>query len=494
MDSAYDVPDSTDWLNTPLALLSHLESALHCQICKEFYDTPMITSCSHTFCSRCIRTSLSADGRCPACRASDQASKLRNNWQLQEVVSTFLAARPEALKIARKERDEANNDKKPAKRKRAVLDSDDIVEAEGGGGRTTRSKSRRTVASQSSQQELIEVDDSDEDGSFEPEKPKDDGLIECPLGCGKRMKIEAVEPHLDRCEDEKEAERKAKSRKAIGGLNSSRASQRNTPRPRDRISELNYSLLKETAMRKKMDELGLPSFGSKQLMVRRHTEWVNLWNANCDSSNSRTKRELLHDLDTWERTQGGRAPTTNQGYGIMRKDFDGNSWANKNKDDFSRLIADARRKKTTAPPKSEPEQQGEKTAPKPDQEKSDEPDHSTVSSCPALEQQATQVQPSDNQNPPSQSNGLSPYSMDTSEYFKHINGLSAAQQEQTPPAIGNDTLVPPAPIGMPRKESHDYHVNQHEGSEPCELPSHLATSSVRKVPMFSLPQESSTDQ
>jgi E3 ubiquitin-protein ligase RAD18 len=138
MDSAYDVPDSTDWLNTPLAAIAHLESALHCQICKEFYDTPMITSCSHTFCSRCIRTSLSADGRCPACRASDQASKLRNNWQLQEVVSTFLAARPQAIKIAREERDEANNEvKKPGKRKRAILDSDDIIEADNS-GRTTR--------------------------------------------------------------------------------------------------------------------------------------------------------------------------------------------------------------------------------------------------------------------------------------------------------------------------------------------------------------------
>jgi len=493
MDSAYDVPDSTDWLNTPLALLSHLESALHCQICKEFYDTPMITSCSHTFCSRCIRTSLSADGRCPACRASDQASKLRNNWQLQEVVSTFLAARPEALKIARQERDEANKEKKPAKRKRAVLDSDDIAEAEGG-GRTTRSKSRRTVASQSSQQELIEVDDSDDDGSFEPEKPKDDGLIECPLGCGKRMKIEAVEPHLDRCEDEKEAEKKAKARKATGGLNSSRASQRNTPRPQDRISELNYSLLKETAMRKKMDELGLPSFGSKQLMVRRHTEWVNLWNANCDSSNARTKRELLHDLDTWERTQGGRAPTTNQGYGIMRKDFDGNSWANKNKDDFSRLIADARRKKTTAPPKPEADQQGEKPAPTPDLEKGEETDHSTVPSAPVPDQQAAQVQPNINQEPPPQLNGQSPYTMSTSEYFRHNIELNSAQQERTPPATGQDTPVPPAPTGIVRKESHDYHVNQHEGSEPCELPSHLATSSVRKVPMFSLPQESSRDQ
>jgi E3 ubiquitin-protein ligase RAD18 len=403
-----------------------------------------------------------------------------------------LAARPQALKIAREERDEANKDKKPAKRKRAVQDSDDIAEAEGG-GRTTRSKSRRTVASQSSQQELIEVDDSDEDGSFEPEKPKDDGLIECPLGCGKRMKIEAVEPHLDRCEDEKEAERKAKSRTPTVGVHSSRASQRNTPRPQDRISELNYSLLKETAMRKKMDELGLPSFGGKQLMVRRHTEWVNLWNANCDSSNSRTKRELLHDLDTWERTQGGRAPTTNQGYGIMRKDFDGNSWANKNKVDFKRLIADARRKKTTTPPNPEPDQQGRKPAPTSDREEGEEPDHSKGSAAPAPDQEAAQVQPKVNQERPPYINGLSPQPLESSRHFTNNTEPNPVQQERTPPANDYENLVPSESIGLTREESHDYHVNHNEGTAPCELPSHVATSSVRKVPMFSLPQESSTD-
>jgi E3 ubiquitin-protein ligase RAD18 len=490
MDSAYDVPDSTDWLNTPLALLSHLESALHCQICKEFYDTPMITSCSHTFCSRCIRTSLSADGRCPACRASDQASKLRNNWQLQEVVSTFLAARPQAIKIAREERDEANNKaKKSAKRKRAILDSDDLVEVEEG-GRTTRSKSRRTVASQSSQQEAIEVEDSDEDGSFEPEKPQDDGLVACPLGCGKRMKIEAVEPHLDRCEEEKEAEkRKAKSRTPIGGLSSSRSSQRNTPRPQDRISELNYSLLKDTAMRKKMDELGLPSFGGKQLMVRRHTEWVNIWNANCDSSNARTKKELLHDLDTWERTQGGRAPAPNQSYGIMRKDFDGDGWANKNKVDFSRLIADARRKKAAAPATPEVEKEGEQSS-SITNGKTEEPTHGIPSCALDMIEQVAQAQPMETL---SHTNGSTPASAEAPEHRNEHPELDATRQQRTPPAAGDDHPRPPGQNGIVRKESQDYHLNRQEGKEPCELASHLVVSSSRQVPMFSLPHEASRD-
>lgn len=492
MDSAYDVPDSTDWLNTPLAALADLESALHCQICKEFYDTPMITSCSHTFCSRCIRTSLSSDGRCPACRASDQASKLRNNWQLQEVVSTFLVARPQAIKIAREQRDLADNAKKPVKRKRAVLDSDDIAEAVTG-GRTTRSKSRRTVESQSSQQEAIEVDDSDEDESFEPEKPQDNGLVECPLGCGKRMKIEAVEPHLDRCEDEKEAEKRAKSRTPVGGLRSSKPSPRNTPRPQDRISELNYSLLKETAMRKKMDELGLPNFGNKQLMVRRHTEWVNLWNANCDSSNARSKRELLHDLDIWERTQGGRAPTTNQGYGIMRKDFDGNGWANKNKDDFSRLIADARRKKTTASATSE-SKEGEQSPSISKNEANGGVNEGAIASASAPDDVA-HVQSTQNCITPPGAHELDVQTdAEVRDHNDHHTKLDGNQEQRTPPSTADAQHLPSSQSGNGRMQSHDYHLNQEqETKEPCELPSHLTTSQVRKVPMFALPHESSRD-
>jgi E3 ubiquitin-protein ligase RAD18 len=493
MDSAFDVPDSTDWLNTPLAAVADVESALHCQICKEFFDTPMITSCSHTFCSRCIRTSLSADGRCPACRASDQASKLRNNWQLQEVVSTFLVARPQAIKIAREERDKADDTKKSTKRKRAILESDEAAAVEKE-GRTTRSKSRRTVASQGSQQaDAIEVDDSDEDASFEPDEPKDDGLIECPLGCGKRMKIESVEPHLDRCEDEKAAAERAKSHTPVAGLNGSRTS-RNTPRipprPQDRISELNYSLLKEGPMRKKMDELGIPGFGNKQLMVKRHTEWVNLWNANCDSSNPRSKRELLQDLDTWERTQGGRAPVTNQGYGIMRKDFDGDGWANKNKVDFARLIADAKRKKATtaAAPESD-KKEGDVGPRAPESEQGGmTPDAVSSSQAPgnAIDNGQAAVTPE----LPIHSNGLQPHPADMPDSRNGPNPPNAVTQCSDPPPVAPQNI---ATSDQPHNESRDYHLNKQDGKEPCELPSHLANSSVRKVPMFSVPKEYSRD-
>ncbi|KAK6436236.1 E3 ubiquitin-protein ligase rad18 [Oleoguttula sp. CCFEE 5521] len=333
------IPDSTDWLNTPLSALADVENALHCQICKEFYDTPMITSCHHTFCSKCIRTSLSADGRCPACRASDQASKLRNNWAIQEVVTTFIAARPATLKVARDEREAASGTRR-GKRKRTVLDSDDVAEV-AEEGRTTRRKSRRLAASQTSQPDTVTVDDSDEDETFAPVEPPDDGLVECPLGCGKRMKIDAVEPHLDRCEDEQQEERRAKLRPPF------RLAPRTAPKAQERISEPNYSMLNDLAMRRKLKDAGLSNTGVKQLMIKRYTEWVNLWNANCDSSDPRSRREIMRDLETWERTQGGKAHVPAMSSSVMRKDFDGADWANSNKDDFSRLIADARKKRAS---------------------------------------------------------------------------------------------------------------------------------------------------
>lgn len=97
----HDIPDSTDWIGTPLAGLEAVEAALRCRVCKDFYDTPMLTSCNHTFCSVCIRRALSNEGKCPVCRAPDQELKLRSNWATEEVVQAFISARPAIIAVAR---------------------------------------------------------------------------------------------------------------------------------------------------------------------------------------------------------------------------------------------------------------------------------------------------------------------------------------------------------------------------------------------------------
>lgn len=506
MDGAFDIPDSTDWINTPLKDLSTLENALHCQICKEFYDTPMLTSCSHTFCSKCIRTSLSTDGKCPACRTADQASKLRNNWALQEVVATFLAARPAALEVAREAQEAAAESTKPGKRKRIVLESDDVAQAEQD-GRATRSKSRRLAASQTSEAYIIEIEDSDGDGDFEPEMVPDDGLVECPLGCGKRMKIEAVEPHLDRCEDERRQASRLKSRTPVNVFGSSRPNSAQNAKPQERISELSYSLLTETKLKKKLEELGIPNWGPKPLLIRRHTEWVNIWNANCDSNHPRSKRELLHELDIWERTQGGRAPGVNTlASNVMRKDFDGAGWASRNRDDFSKLIAEAKRKKNNpAPEEDRPKSVdvGESAnVVTPD-------DFKGLNGSPLVNGHSDLQKPYENN-----MEAINPVQekVDAANAGENIgpvtNGgfeiatdsilapeTSFPNQETTAEPVrhaDNPALLEQNHFGSQRDSRLDEHLDGKTGL-PCDLPAHFQSSPVKKVPMFAVPQEPVTD-
>ncbi|CAK1358204.1 Postreplication repair E3 ubiquitin-protein ligase rad18 [Cercospora beticola] len=555
MDDAYDVPDSTDWLDTPLKAFAPLENALHCQICKEFYDTPMITSCNHTFCSRCIRTSLSADGKCPACRASDQASKLRNNWAIQEVVATFLEARPIALEVARKSQQETATPKKTGKRKRPTIpDSDDVAEVQES-GRTTRAKSRRIAASQSSQQEAIEIEDSDEEAEeeYKPESPPKDGLVECPLGCGKRMKEAEVFNHLDKCEDEQKQASRAKSRTPLNGFVSSRPPSGQGARPQDRINELNYGMLKDKALSAKLKEQGLPAFGSKQLMINRHREWVNIWNANCDSNSPRSRRDLLRDLDVWEKTQGGKAPQGNGlTHAVMRKDFDGAAYSRKHNDDFSRLIADARRKKsssatTSASAKDVTEQKqteadaivhgdGESPVfaakppplmvPPQDRRMSlSQPEPSPVDRSPyehdpeALANVREKVKAlNDGRTPtPVLNKGFENPSSHVPAASPQGTRPSSSQPQHEPPSMFSGTIervsegadpnrYPPTAtrrsasisldsgngVQLRRGSSRDEHLSEHSGS-PCDLSSHVVSSQSKRVPMFAMPEQPVTD-
>ncbi|KAF9988858.1 E3 ubiquitin-protein ligase rad18 [Mortierella antarctica] len=72
------------------------------------------------------------------------------------------------------------------------------------------------------------------------------------------------------------------------------------PEPK-RIPKLTYSVLNEKQLRKKLQELGLPSHGDKQQMMKRHAEYVTIFNANCDATRPRPVSELMKAMDAWER-------------------------------------------------------------------------------------------------------------------------------------------------------------------------------------------------
>lgn len=178
MDQSFELADSTDWLETPLSLLAPFESSLRCQVCKDFFDNPVITSCSHTFCSLCIRRCLSAEGKCPACRSSDQELKLRRNWAVQELVDAFKLARPGVLDLARRENTRLTRGQeeieKPTKKKRKVDQVEEeqlqVPETSSQGRRTRSQRSINSSAEERTVPQIVPevIEDSQDDEEYIP--------------------------------------------------------------------------------------------------------------------------------------------------------------------------------------------------------------------------------------------------------------------------------------------------------------------------------------
>lgn len=281
---------------------------------------------------------------------------------MEECVTVYDKQRAGLLKLARelgrpargKAKNGATSEERPSKRRR--IQPSDAVDAKAEMPlRATRLQSRMALQASQESRERSVVEDSEDDHSlFDEEKfnvsvgkpsvEQEDGLVPCPV-CKRRMKEEAVFPHLDQCDgtdqplpDQKEQTAKRKQSYSVAYT---------VPSPskaRQRLGALNYSLLSEAALRKKLAEIGIPPHGSKPLMQRRHMEWMSLWNASADSSNPMTKRELLRELDIWERTQGRQIANAQGPSGVMAKEFDAEGWTRTNKDDFADLIKRAKEK------------------------------------------------------------------------------------------------------------------------------------------------------
>ncbi|KAJ4361607.1 E3 ubiquitin-protein ligase rad18 [Neurospora sp. IMI 360204] len=366
-DEAFNVPDSTDWLGTPLACLMPVEQAFRCHVCKDFYDSPMLTSCNHTFCSLCIRRCLSVDSKCPLCRATDQESKLRGNWALREAVEAFKISRQALLQFARAPptvQVAPPDHNSPTKRKATEMEEAKEEDQE------TKRPRRSTRSTKTRAAELtaaILQEEEDTTPTADPDyvdQPPDDGLVACPI-CLTRMKEQQVDRHLDTsCPGSPQPASKRRPTPAqtpqptYSSFNTRLTSQTTTQnqKPPERLPALAYSMLRDTALRKKLSELGLSTHGSRQLLEKRHKEWITLWNANCDSSRPKKRSELLRDLDEWERTVGnpGTAAGGQQGLGLMAraqaagaqikdKEFDGKAWANRYGGSFGDLIKQARK-------------------------------------------------------------------------------------------------------------------------------------------------------
>ncbi|EPX74283.1 postreplication repair E3 ubiquitin-protein ligase rad18, partial [Schizosaccharomyces octosporus yFS286] len=123
---------------------------------------------------------------------------------------------------------------------------------------------------------------------------------------------------------------------------------------RVRIPKLTYALLSESKIRSKLVEMGLPTEGNKQVLQRRHAQWVTMYNSNLDQKHPVSKKALLAQLRKWEKTQSNANVITKEKLG-------GTEWGSTYAGDFANLVQKAKNsiKKSDAP---SPDEQTSSTA------------------------------------------------------------------------------------------------------------------------------------
>ncbi|GAC95700.1 hypothetical protein PHSY_003276 [Pseudozyma hubeiensis SY62] len=183
---------------------------------------------------------------------------------------------------------------------------------------------------------------------------KADDLVQCPI-CSHKFTVSALNRHLDSAScypgfPEPSPEERGLASKPAKPASSwftkpsitSSSSLSTTIAGSDtanekRLHRPQYNLKSDRDLRKLLDDAGLPTSGDREKLVERHRQWINLWNANLDSTKARRSAgQLRRELAAWERTKSSAKDHS------AVVDRQKGSWVKSNKSHFDELIAKAR--------------------------------------------------------------------------------------------------------------------------------------------------------
>ncbi|KAI8976757.1 hypothetical protein BDB01DRAFT_852970 [Pilobolus umbonatus] len=293
----------------------NIDNDLRCPICKEIYNIPMIlTTCSHSFCTQCIRRCLIDEQLCPKCRKPSYENNLIHNYALEDISKAWKQQRLHILSIENKAKQSLSGEKP------ADMSSTEITFSyETPGNNDTDFTPSPSLSQPSSQTEIRKsnrirsckqrgkekqtVAESLVNGSLNKKETDITAstIVLCPI-CEQHMKYAVLDLHLDRC---------------MKGDSSIPASPSSTPSTSSRTfttnrSQLNrvegkkphklvYSMLTDKALQHKLRDLGLPYEGDRTLNIWRHKEYLTLYNSNNDSTSPVSTRQLINTLADNER-------------------------------------------------------------------------------------------------------------------------------------------------------------------------------------------------
>ncbi|NXN54728.1 RAD18 ligase, partial [Rynchops niger] len=296
-----------------------VDDLLRCGICFDYFSIAMIIpQCSHNYCSLCIRKFLSYKTQCPTCCVAVSESDLKNNRTLDELVKSFNSARQQLFQLVSdtplissplaRSRHSAGKSHSRSPVSCPVLKEVPMIDrflkkekvctstkADGLAG--TDLKIFKTEEHHNLYSSSAEVDGKESEvGSQESpectkshEKPSTSVVkgvkkVDCPV-CEVAIPEQYINKHLDTCltRDEK------------------KDSLRSSAHKRKPMSKVVYNLLSDRDLRKKLKEHGLSTHGTRQQLIKRHQEFVHMYNAQCDSLNPKSVAEVVKELEKNEK-------------------------------------------------------------------------------------------------------------------------------------------------------------------------------------------------
>ncbi|KFQ16308.1 E3 ubiquitin-protein ligase RAD18, partial [Leptosomus discolor] len=284
-----------------------VDDLLRCGICFDYFSTAMIIpQCSHNYCSLCIRKFLSYKTQCPTCCVAVSESDLKNNRTLDELVKSFNSARQQLFQLvldtplissplACSRRSAGKGHvrspvswpvvKEEAPAIDSFLSKEKVctsTKADGLAG--TDQKVLRTEEDHNLYSTSAEVDGKDNDvGSQKSpectkshEEPSTSVVkvvkkVGCPV-CEVAVPEQYINKHLDSCLTREQK----------------KDSLRSSAHKRKPMPKVVYNLLSDRDLKKKLKEHGLSARGTRQQLIKRHQEFVHMYNAQCDSLNPKS--------------------------------------------------------------------------------------------------------------------------------------------------------------------------------------------------------------
>ncbi|KAH9857688.1 hypothetical protein C2E23DRAFT_287840 [Lenzites betulinus] len=309
-----EISDSTDFPDTTTAPgLRGLDDAVRCDICRDFYDAPVSLNCGHSFCSGCIRSALPISAICPTCRKEASEVNLRKNLAIERAVHAWKIARPLILRLTLEEHERKTRPEGPRL---------EIIQR----GEPPRKRKRSGTPSNASENEIIDLASSSPAPSGSEAAPTDalPDTVDCPI-CQKAVPSQKINMHIDsNCKrhlaenvlratplDPKGKQREQWSKllgdggasttsgkgkgKAKGKTRAKAGSEDAEP---EHLPKVAYDIHPQKRIVQLLNEWGLSTHGDKNALVRRHSKWIIMYNANVDRAleNRKTVEQLRNDL------------------------------------------------------------------------------------------------------------------------------------------------------------------------------------------------------